>query len=345
MRVQATAVSMSWIPSDSLKGALKAGMDLKLSHWDQPLPDHVDGAETVHDLCRHDKFRFANVLSGWAEVEDGRVVAHGLEQTSGLVMGATTVRVGPIGATFRAASLPVIRREPEVVDGAVRFVQTVGGRTGVPLPRPVPHPPYVRWQAPIVWTTLALTLRPDGAGEVELAGASAFPRHWVYGADGKVSLKSGLADQAKWMAHSFGERTPWADRDREALVVEVESELERQLSTDIMRGGQRPEIRNLPEGSELTRQGQAGEELYLVLDGVVRVDVDGRPLAELGPGAVIGERALLEEGARTSTVTAVTPVRVAVAAKDSIDLDRLRALAESHRREELVPVDETEPPV
>ena len=74
MRVEATALSMSWIPSDSLKGALKAGMDLRLSHWDAPLPDRVKGAEEVHELCRHDKFRFANVLSVWADVEDGRIV-------------------------------------------------------------------------------------------------------------------------------------------------------------------------------------------------------------------------------------------------------------------------------
>ena len=251
-------------------------------------------------------------------------------------MGSTTVKVGKVGATFRAVSLPVIQPEPVHADGSVRFVQTVGGRTGVPLPRPVPHAPFVRWQAPLVWTTLALTLRPDGSSEVELAGASAFPRHWVYDAEGRITLKSGLADQGRWMAHSFGERTPWADHDRPALVVEVESELERGLSNDIMRGGARPEIRNLAEGTELTVQGDAGDELYLVLDGVVRVDVDGRALAELGPGAVIGERALLEDGVRTSTVTALTPLRVAVARKDAIDLDRLHALAESHHREDLV---------
>ena len=155
-------------------------------------------------------------------------------------MGSTTVKIGRIGATFRAASMPVLQREPERADGAVRFLQTVGGRTGVPLPRPVPHPPYVRWQAPLVWTTLAVTLRADGSSDVELTGASAFPRHWVYGPDGRIVLKSGLADQGGWMAHSFGVRTPWADHDREALVVAVESELERQLSTDIMQGSARP---------------------------------------------------------------------------------------------------------
>ena len=73
MRVEATALSMSWIPSDSLKGALKAGMDLRLSHWDKPLPDRVRRAEEVHELARHDKFRFANVLSG---VGGGRGRSH-----------------------------------------------------------------------------------------------------------------------------------------------------------------------------------------------------------------------------------------------------------------------------
>lgn len=336
MRLQTTVVSMSWIPSDSLRGALKTGMDLRLSHWDDPLPDHVEDAAEVHRLCREDRFRFANLLSAWVEVDGDRIVDAGLAEESGLVMGATTVRVGPVGATFRAAALPDLQQPPVHQDGSVRFVQTVGGRTALPLPRPVPHPPYVRWQAPLVWTTLALTLHADGRGDVELTGASAFPRHWVYDAQGRVTLKSGLADQGRWMAHSFGERTPWAERDRPALVVEVESEIERQLSRDIMRGGSRPTIRNLAEGTELVRQGEPGEELYLVLDGLVRVDVDGRPLAELGPGAVLGERAVLESGVRTSTVTALTPLRVAVAHRDAIDLDRLRVLAASHHREDLV---------
>jgi hypothetical protein len=311
-------------------------MDLRLSHWDSPLPDRVKAPEEVHELCRHDRFRFANLLAVWADVEDGRIVRAGHHDDSGLVMGSTTVKIGKIGATFRAATLPVLQGEPEYGDGLVRFRQTVGGRTALPLPRPVPHPPYVRWQAPLVWTTLLATLRADGTSDVELTGASAFPRHWVYDATGRIVLKSGLADQGRWMAHSFGERTPWADHDRKALVVAVESELERQLSTDIMQGGERPEIRDLQEGAQLTKQGDPGDELYLVLDGVVRIDVDGRALAELGPGAVIGERALLEGGTRTSTVTATTPLRVAVATRDRIDIDHLRTLAESHHREDLV---------
>jgi hypothetical protein len=268
-------------------------------------------------------------------VEDGRIVESGYAEESGLVMGSTTVRVGKVGATFRAVSLPVLRGEPHHGLGEVTFTQTVGGATGVPLPRPVPHPPFIQWQAPIVWTTLTLTLRTDGTSEVALKGASAFPRHWVYDTSGNIAFKSGLADQGQWMSHSFGQRTPWGDSDREAVVLAVESELERALSSDIMRGGEKPQIRKLPEGAALTKQGEPGDELYLVLDGVLAVDVDGRRLAQVGPGAVLGERALLEGGVRTSTLTAVTPVTVAVAARNQIDLDRLHELADGHRREEV----------
>ena len=45
-------------------------------------------------------------------------------------------------------------------------------------------------------------------------------------------------------------------------------------------------------------------------------------MAELGPGAVVGERAILEEGLRTSTVRATTPLRVAVARRAAIDVDK-----------------------
>lgn len=338
MRVRATAASVSWIPSESVGGALRRGFDVGLAHYDPPPPDVLDGEEHLHRLCQQDRFRFANLLRGWADVEDGRVVAGGFGPGSGLVMGSTTVRVAGVGATFRAFSLPDIVAEP-VVDGtSVRLSQTVGGRTGVPLPRPVPHAPFVQWNAPIVWTTLTLTLHADGSSDVELSGASAFPRHWVFGPDLRLRAKSGVTDQSTWVSHSFGDRTPWSAQDSPALVTTAESELERQLSEQIMRGGRRPEVRRLVAGEVLTRQGATGDELYLLLDGVLRVDVDGEELADVGPGAVLGERALLERGRRTSTLTAVTAARVAVAAEDAVDLDRLRELAPSHHREDPPPL-------
>ncbi|GAA4432343.1 hypothetical protein GCM10023169_38000 [Georgenia halophila] len=337
MRVESAALSLSWIPSESVRGWLKAGFDVGLSHYDTPPDDTVAGLGAVHGLRAEDRFRFVNHLQAWAEFDDdGNPTESGYTPDSDIILGATTVRLAGVGATFAAYSLPVLRHEP-VVDqraGAVRFTQTVGCRTGVPLPRPVPHAPYFLWQAPIAWTTLTLTLRANGSAEIAMPGASSFPRHWVYGPDGHLVLKSGLTDLERWLAHSFGARTPWGAQDSEALVVEAESALERELSATIMRAGTRPEIRRLPTGTTVTVQGEPGEDLYLVLDGVLDVDVDDRTVGRVGPGAVLGERALLEGGLRTSTVRASTPVRLAVAAAGTVDLDKLRAVAELHHRED-----------
>jgi CRP-like cAMP-binding protein len=100
-----------------------------------------------------------------------------------------------------------------------------------------------------------------------------------------------------------------------------------------MRGGAKPEIRQLGKGSTLTEQGREGAELYLVLDGMLEVAVDGAPVAEVGPGAILGERAILEGGVRTSTLKALTPVRGAVATADQVDRQTLAQLAAGHRRE------------
>jgi hypothetical protein len=216
----------------------------------------------------------------------------------------------------------------------VRFVQTVGGRTGLPAPRPVKRRPYVQWQAPLVWTTLTLTLRADGTAEPAMTGASTFPRHWVYGADGGLTHKSGLTDYANWFATSFGTHSPWGDEDSPALVTAVETALERALSVQLMHGAAKPVISRVSAGDPLVRQGEPGTSVYLVLDGVIRVEHDGEPLAEYGPGAILGERAHLEGGIRTSTLTAVTDCRVASVEASQFDHDALVELSGGHRRED-----------
>jgi CRP-like cAMP-binding protein len=82
------------------------------------------------------------------------------------------------------------------------------------------------------------------------------------------------------------------------------------------------------------RQGDPGDSLFLLLDGVLTVTIDDEPIAEVGPGVVLGERAVLEGGLRTASLHAVTPVRVAVAPADRIDRDALIALREHHHAEE-----------
>jgi Cyclic nucleotide-binding domain len=338
-RVSATAWSLSWIPTASVSGVLRRGFDVGLSHYDQPPPDLIADAAQVHRLRDADAFRFANLIGGWADVVDGRIGDAGFSPDAGLLMGSTTVRLARLGATFRGFSLPVRRSGPEYTPDrrSVTLVQTVGGRTGVPLPRPVPGPPFVQWQAPIVWTTLVLTLHADGSAQVALRDASAFPRHWLYGPDGLLVAKSGLTDQESWVSRSFGYNTPWGGETSTTVVAAAESSLERQLSRELMQAGREPDVRRVDAGSTVTVQGQPGNEIFLVLDGMLAVEVDGKRVTEVGPGAVLGERAVLEGGQRTATLVATTAVRIAVAPADAVDMDRLRALADLHRGEDAPP--------
>ena len=155
----------------------------------------------------------------------------------------------------------------------------------------------------------------------------------MYNPAGQLAAKAGLADFKDWYRTSFGKHTPWGDEDSKAYVTAVETALERQLSTTIMRGGTKPQIRTIKKGAKLTEQGAPGDEVYLLLDGVLDVVVDGEPFAEVGPGAILGERAVLERGTRTATLQALTQCRVAVAATDQLDLAALEAISHGHRRE------------
>jgi hypothetical protein len=330
MRHQSSITSLSWIPSQAIEGTMRLAFDAGLAHYDPPPPDTI---EDVDALRLADRFRFANVLNAWIEVDaDGKIVDQGY--SGGGLMGSTTVKVGPMSRTFEAVGLPDIQKEPEHGDGWVRFVQTAGGRTGVPAPRPVRRRPFVQWQAPLVWTTLSLTLYADGTTKAEMAGASRFPRHWVYDADGTLTHKSGLADFSDWYRKSFGRHTPWGDTESEALVTAVETALERSLSAQMMQGAAKPEIRRLKAGATLVRQGDAGSEIFLLLDGVLLVEKDGERLAEYGPGAMLGERAHLEAGGRTSSLIAVTACKVAAVHAQHLDRSALEELSTGHRRED-----------
>jgi hypothetical protein len=221
-----------------------------------------------------------------------------------------------------------------MTDRSARFVQTFGGHVALPAPRRVNRPPFVKFEAPTVWTTIAMTMHADGSAETELIGASVFPRHWMYDGAGTLTAKAGLADFKEWWRTSFGKHTPWGDSESPALVTAVESALERELSTHIMRGGEKPKFRKLKADEVLVEQGAPGEDLYLLLDGVLAVEVDGESVGEVGPGAILGERALVEGGRRTATLRAITKARVAVARGEQIDRSVLAAISEGHRREE-----------
>jgi hypothetical protein len=215
----------------------------------------------------------------------------------------------------------------------VRFVQSAGGHMGLPAPRRVIGKPFMRVSSASAWTTLQLTIRADGSSEGKLIGASAFPRHWVYDHDGVLVEKSASIDFERWYRESHGKNTPWGEEDSPAIATAVESELERCLSASIMRGGAELERRTYEQGQAICHEGDEGGELFLLLDGIVDVEVNGDEVAEIGPGALLGERALLDGGKRTATLWATTPVRVVVVPPDAVKESSLQELAAGRQRE------------
>jgi len=331
MRVEGSVTAISWIPSEAIEGLPKLPFELGVGSYDEPPPDRIAGPSDLEQLRDSDRFREANLLHAWIEVEDGSIVGAGY--FGGGLVGSTTFRLGPKAIVVPGVPFEVLRAEPEISGDRARFVQTVGGRAGFPAPRLVKGGPLFRIHSATAWTTLALTLHADGRIEHELVGASPFPRHWIYDNDGNLAEKSGTVDFKTWYRSSHGDNTPWGAEESETMVAAAESALERELSRTLLSGDAKLDRRNIGEGGVLVTQGAADDTLYLVLDGVLGVEVDGEQVAEMGPGTMVGERASLEGGVRTATLRALTPIRVAVIPAELVGEGDLATLAADRRRE------------
>jgi CRP/FNR family cyclic AMP-dependent transcriptional regulator len=68
-------------------------------------------------------------------------------------------------------------------------------------------------------------------------------------------------------------------------------------------------------GTLLADQGQTGREAFIVVDGTVSVKRNGRKVATLGSGAIVGELSLLDHGPRTATVACETDATIFVIAQ------------------------------
>jgi len=330
MRIESSVTAISWIPSEAVEGLPKIPFTVGVAHYDDPPPDQIEDLDAMREA---DLFREANELKAFAEFgDDGSVVDSGHLGRGHI--GVTRMKLGPRDVSVAAVALPTIQNEPELGDGWVRFRQTAGGRTGMPAPRRVSGKPFFRINSAIAWTTLALTIKADGSSEGELTGASPFPRHWIYDEEGQLAQKSGTIDFAEWYRKAHGGNTPWGDEDSSAFVTQVESALERELSKTIMKSDTASKPRRLEVDETVTEQGEEGTELFLLLDGVLALEVDGETLGEIGPGAILGERAVVEGGKRTATLRAVTPAKVVAASADEIEPSALAELAGARRREE-----------
>lgn len=97
-------------------------------------------------------------------------------------------------------------------------------------------------------------------------------------------------------------------------------------------------------GETIVVEGEPGDNMYVVVSGLVEVTRQGRTLASLGPGDMFGEVALLSANPRIATVTTSEPTSlvvvpkpalVAALATDPTAARALEQLAASRRRETL----------
>jgi CRP-like cAMP-binding protein len=82
---------------------------------------------------------------------------------------------------------------------------------------------------------------------------------------------------------------------------------------------------SVPEGKELVREGDYSYDVLAIEEGTARVERDGRHLADLGPGDVVGEMGVLERSQRNATVIATSPMLLVTLT--SWDIRRLRKTA------------------
>ncbi len=61
---------------------------------------------------------------------------------------------------------------------------------------------------------------------------------------------------------------------------------------------------NLAPGDTLFREGDAGDGMYVVLEGALEIQVSGKVVETSTRGAIIGELALIDQAPRIATVTA-----------------------------------------
>ena len=151
------------------------------------------------------------------------------------------------------------------------------------------------------------------------------------GADGALDL-GGITAATVDDALEWWEERVIADAfpgGREAELPLASQELLRGVTPEQLRAIEETvKVTNLGVGAHLAREGDPSDCVYFLLSGQISVRLpvaghgDGPRLAGFGPGAAVGELALLDESPRSADLAVDRPTRVAaLAVRDLDDLD------------------------
>ena len=66
------------------------------------------------------------------------------------------------------------------------------------------------------------------------------------------------------------------------------------------------DLLKFPAGTVIFEEGSVGDFMYVVVEGTIRLSLQNEYLAEVAPGGIVGEMALLNSDDRSATSTAIT---------------------------------------
>ena len=167
-------------PHRSDRGRTAAGLRLGITHYDPPPPDRGHGLggaaarPTASASPTSSGLRSPSTEGGGSSTAGTRAAGS---------WGRPWCNLGPSSTVSRPSNCPTSSTSPSAATAGCASSRPAAAAPVCPHRGGSGVSPFVQWQAPLVWTTLSLTLHADGRTEYALIGASRFPRHWVYDAD------------------------------------------------------------------------------------------------------------------------------------------------------------------
>ena len=102
----------------------------------------------------------------------------------------------------------------------------------------------------------------------------------------------------------------WRSRINKVVVLERLPLFAGLSGKELERIGRLVKEVEVPAGERLAATGEAGRELFIIVDGRALVTTPHGRVIRLGPGDLFGEMSLIDGEPRSADVTATTPMRL-----------------------------------
>src|SRR5256885_16711420 len=109
MRIESSITSITWIPSEAIKGMPKLPFEWGVAHYDEPPHDRLLDLDAMEE---NDLFREANQLKAWIDVDDHGTIGQ-CGYSRGGPIGRTRLKRRRRGIAFPAVKYTVIPAAPE----------------------------------------------------------------------------------------------------------------------------------------------------------------------------------------------------------------------------------------